>query len=373
MSLHMELPRKLHASSTSSSSSSSSTATGCPAFPTPLYDGEPLSSDGSITLSRLIGIMAGSFSAVALLVSFFLVMRHATHLSNPGEQIKIIRIITIVPTFAVLSFLGAWFPTSFVYIKPWEDFYEAICFATLFLLLCTYISPIHEERNRYFAKQDNGTSQPGGNISLYNRCWVQMFQFPVLAFIIAIATDATQAAGVYCLQSNSKDYGHLWLNILLIISITFALGGILRFYGKTRTDIAEHKPLLKLLAFKAIVFLNFIQSTIFTYISGADIGISSKLSYYDLSTGIPSLLICFEMMIFSVFYHYAYSPKPYFIKQGMVPISGDHTLQMSQFTSYQGGFLGFRAITAAMNPMEVLNGIYVAFKILTGSRNPGYY
>ena len=44
------------------------------------------------------------------------------------------------------------------------------------------------------------------------RCWVQMFQFPVLAFIIAIATDATQAAGVYCLQSNSKDYGHLWVS-----------------------------------------------------------------------------------------------------------------------------------------------------------------
>lgn len=44
-----------------------------------------------------------------------------------------------------------------------------------------------------------------------------------------------------------------------MISLTVAMVAVLRFYGILKSHMKEHKPLLKLLAFKLIVGLEFLE------------------------------------------------------------------------------------------------------------------
>jgi hypothetical protein len=51
----------------------------------------------------------------------------------------------------------------------------------------------------------------------------------------------------------------LQLDIIQSVSITFAITAILRFYGNLKSHMQEHKPLAKLLAFKMVVGLVFLE------------------------------------------------------------------------------------------------------------------
>lgn len=44
------------------------------------------------------------------------------------------------------------------------------------------------------------------------------------------------------------------------VSVTAAVTGVLMFYGRLTGEMSEHKPLAKLISFKLIVFVNFIQT-----------------------------------------------------------------------------------------------------------------
>lgn len=45
------------------------------------------------------------------------------------------------------------------------------------------------------------------------RTWSLVFQYIPISFIVAIATDITQAAGKYCINGNSLHFAHIWVRI----------------------------------------------------------------------------------------------------------------------------------------------------------------
>ena len=42
--------------------------------------------------------------------------------------------------------------------------------------------------------------------------WIIIFQYPVVATVAAIATDITQAAGVYCEYVSKPYFAHIWVS-----------------------------------------------------------------------------------------------------------------------------------------------------------------
>lgn len=90
------------------------------------------------------------------------------------------------------------------------------------------------------------------------------------------------------------------------------------------------------------------------------------------------MLTCIEMVPFSVFFHYAYTVKPYILpksshqgatqyipltKQPRSESQGEPMPEEPAIRSYQAGPLGVRAWIAVISPMEVLRGIAFAFKM----------
>ena len=81
--------------------------------------------------------------------------------------------------------------------------------------------------------------------------------------VLAIAGIVCQVYNVLC---ESESYNYRWASVYLdaidFVSITFALYGLIIFYGLTHEELAGRRPLAKFLAIKMIVMFTFYQSFI---------------------------------------------------------------------------------------------------------------
>lgn len=343
--------------------SSSST---CPAIISgPQYGADKVV--GSFTFHDLTVVLCGAFTAATFLLSGVQLMLHATHFSNPGQQTQILRIIALVPVFALVYLLSGSITSTAIYLQPWSDAYEAVALTSYFLLLVTYVVPDPQQRDGFFDRlQQPKTGM--GSLKWYRSTWIFVFQYIPVSFIIAVATDITQATGTFCINGHGVHFAHIWLTIIHTISVALALLRLLKFYGRMRAELKEHKVVPKLFAIKGIVGLSTLQSLIFTILSitGA-VEPSSKLSYNDIYFGIPSILICGEMVLFSLFNFHAYSVKPYKLASSG---SGIESQALKGGVHYYGGFLGVKAFLAAMNPMEIAGGLVLAVRYLVSNPQP---
>ena len=139
---------------------------------------------------QLTIILSGAFAAAACIISALAILQHAFHFSNHEEQKKfvdipasfamhvtnvdsrIIRIMALIPCYAILSFLGASFPNASVYVQPWTDAYESMALANFFLLMVHWVAPVPETREAVFAKLEGkdskGNATGGGSTAWFH-------------------------------------------------------------------------------------------------------------------------------------------------------------------------------------------------------------
>jgi hypothetical protein len=110
--------------------------------------------------------------------------------------------------------------------------------------------------------------------------WVAIFGYCIVMVITTAAEEITQAVGVYCATSLNPRFAQIWVcgqlswgeshacqidtstQIILIqnSAVTVAIVSVIQFYARLAPEMAQHKPLAKLISFKLIVGVNFIQS-----------------------------------------------------------------------------------------------------------------
>ena len=143
--------------------------------------------------------------------------------------------------------------------------------------------------------------------------------------------------------------------------MTIAMYCLIQFYIQMKEPLAEHKPFLKVLAIKLVIFLSFWQTTAIS-VGTSTLGIiqpNEVLAYPDLKVGIPSLLLCFEMAIFAILHLWAFPYQPYVpgAKASYYPPS-DPALGLgsreNEHGKPQGGFMGLMAILDALNLWDVI-------------------
>jgi D-alanyl-lipoteichoic acid acyltransferase DltB (MBOAT superfamily) len=128
---------------------------------------------------------------------------------------------------------------------PIRDFYEALALVAFFLLLIAFLSS---------PKSGVVNFQPPARLSL---C---IYQFPAVMAVVAVVTEITQATGRYCAESKKPQFAHIWLQVISIGSTILAIVSLLKFYKAHSKEMTSQKPLSKFIAFKGIVFLNFLQT-----------------------------------------------------------------------------------------------------------------
>lgn len=152
------------------------------------------------------------------------------------------------------------------------------------------------------------------------------------------------------------------------IAITIAMYCLIQFYVQIKDDIRQHKPLLKITAIKLVIFLSFWQTIgISLLTSTGAIKANDRVQTPDIKVGIPALLLCIEMAFFAIFHIWSFSWKPYIIgsKEYMAEVVPGEEGRLS---SYQGGFLGLKAIFDSFNAWDMLKATGRAAKWLFKGR-----
>ncbi|KAK8096040.1 Transmembrane protein [Apiospora kogelbergensis] len=370
----------------------------CP-MPRPLLVTDMAPVVGNITFHQLnVYITAGcaAFTTLSILV---LMARHATHLSRPNEQLNILRICGYLPLFSVGLFLEAAFPDAYPYLTPWLDVFQAIALANFFLLMCQFVSPSDAHRDAFFAvfevpakKLFKGRGNSEGKnkktgLEWYRGLWWSIFQYPVVQILVSIFTSITEAATVYCLPSSSPHFAHLWMDIAHNVSLAVAVIAALRIYSALKKQLAHHRPLAKLLAFKLVVGVTGLIQLVYWILRSSVVQKkfvlepTDTLSWADEFVGIPVLILALVCVPFSVFFHHAYSVSPYYLDRAsqnkplaysaaydMEAAEGPHAAVNPVGSRYQGGPLGVWAWAGIFNPSEFIAGLRFGMQMRSNSR-----
>jgi hypothetical protein len=79
------------------------------------------------------------------------------------------------------------------------------------------------------------------------------------------------------------------------------------------------------------------------------------------------MVTCIIMVPLSVFFPFAYPSRPYYISRCATPTEGVAAEVLTP-KLYHGGFLGWRAWVASMNPLETWKALLFGFSIALADR-----
>ncbi|KAG9220647.1 hypothetical protein CCMSSC00406_0003746 [Pleurotus cornucopiae] len=301
-------------------------------------DGPPLFDNGTIVIQvyHVGWIIAGFFAAVATVASFWLINKHIQWYTNKREQRYIVRLLFMVPLYALISFASFLFWNQSTPLILVRDGYESTVLTSFFYLLLMYLSPNTEEQKAIFRKaglsreNDREALRKGqepkkwvfplgfikwkpadGLLFLQLQKW-GVLQYCVLRPLTTLIAVVLDYMGLYCESSWSPGWGHIYIVIIVSISVTIAMYCLIQLYVPVAQELAPHKPLLKLFAVKAVVFLTFWQATFLSVL--AMFGVvtdTAHMTAEDITIGIGALLETFEMMLFAFLHIKAFSYKPY--------------------------------------------------------------
>lgn len=102
--------------------------------------------------------------------------------------------------------------------------------------------------------------------------FLQLMKWGVLQYCVVrpgttLAAVILDYAGLYCEESWSLGWGHIYIILVVSISVTIGMYCLIQLYMVAKEQLAPQKPLLKLFAIKAVVFLTFWQATFLSILS----------------------------------------------------------------------------------------------------------
>ncbi|KLU82535.1 hypothetical protein MAPG_01607 [Magnaporthiopsis poae ATCC 64411] len=367
-----------------------------------IQPGDEIPIAGPLTFHDLALIISAASTLVAVTMSLWLVFMHATHYTKPREQRHIIRILFMVPIYATSSLLSLRYTWHAIYFQVMSDCYEAFAISSFFALMCHYIAPdLHEQKNYFRAMTPikpwvwpvnwfracccgprGPWRTPSNGLTWFNIVWVGVYHYIFVRVAATITAVVTQYFHRYCESSNSPVFAHIWVIAIVCVAVGIAMYCLIQFYIQLKEPLAEHRPFLKICAIKLVVFLSFWQSaTISVATSQLEIVKPNDVfAYPDLKVGIPSVLLCFEMALFSIMHIWAFPYQPYRVgaKATFYPVadptSGARPKE-NKASSPSGGFLGLLAIWDALNLWDIVKafgrGIRSKFLMLGGGGGGG--
>jgi hypothetical protein len=281
----------------------------------------------------LIAIIGGIFAIVSAAMSLVQIIQHFAHKSHRPSQKRIMRILGMVPVYAITAWLSLLFFNAALYMDFIQSCYEAYVIYCFLLLLTKYLGGHRGVEETIVRKGRIRLAFPFSCCfkPISNEKWVWYFKFGLLQYTwiaplcsgIAVVLDLT---GVYSDGEWQFNQGYPYITFIINASQMLALYALVTFYINTDKELAPFKPLGKFIVIKLIVFFTFWQTILMsglatvgvlqntecdtttnTYCSGSTTGftISEEKILLD------NILICVEMFGFAIAHHWIFSWEPY--------------------------------------------------------------
>ncbi|KXN91587.1 hypothetical protein AN958_00380 [Leucoagaricus sp. SymC.cos] len=296
---------------------------------------------GSGSGSRLptpVLLFAGISTLIAVLVSTMSIILQLKNYRKPVLQRMVVRIMVMVPLYAVSSLISLFSLEAAFVIDAIRDIYEAFVIYCFFELLLAYLGG---ERSLLIMLHGRPPKEHAFPVSLFKReidisdPYTFLFlkrgtlQYVQMKPILAAVTLILKALSKYNDGDFRANSGYLYVSIVYNISICLALYCLAMFWVCVNDDLRPFRcvpthslhfisltllrPVPKFLCVKGILFFSFWQSIAISALVAAQI-ISRLGPYKDaehISVGLNDTLICLEMPFFAIAHNYAFSYKDF--------------------------------------------------------------
>ncbi|KAH8155621.1 uncharacterized protein LAJ45_00631 [Morchella importuna] len=276
---------------------------------------------GTSKLSNAAIIVAGVASLVATVLACFSIWLQLKNYRKPLLQRYVVRILLMVPIYAISSWVSLISLTAAFFVDPIRDVYEAFTIYTFFQLLINFLGGersliimMHGRApkdhvwpmNYILPKVD--ISDPHTFLAIKRG----ILQYAWMKPVLAIAAIIMKATGTYQEGYVGLKSGYFWSGIIYNISVTLSLYSLGMFWVCMTHDLQPFRPVPKFLCVKLIIFASYWQGFFLSILVW--LGVIHDVGYYtpdNIARAIQDVLICFELPGFAIAHWYAFSWKDY--------------------------------------------------------------
>ncbi|KAF7489573.1 Transmembrane protein [Sarcoptes scabiei] len=270
-------------------------------------------------------LVAGLFALTAIFLSIYEICKHMQHYTKPYLQKYIVRILWMVPIYALNSWFAMFFSQISIYMDTLRECYEAFVIYSFMKFLFNFL---RTEIDNFDILVDCKPEVPNifpfcllpplpGGRRFIQFCRHGMIQYILIRPITTFLALILETFGVLGEGKLDLRYGYIYLLIINNLSQMVAMYFLVMFYQNFKHELAPMHPLGKFLSIKAVIFFSFFQGVILTLlihlgvITRAFIPISPDISTNEMSRNLQDFLICFEMLLAAIAHIYVFSHRPY--------------------------------------------------------------
>lgn len=261
-----------------------------------------------------------------VILSIRLVYLHLTHWYMPDVQKYVVRILWMVPLYAVQSFLSLRFHEARIYIDTIRDLYEAYVISSFVYYLIELLGGQDALVGILMQKRDTGLGRHPFPLSLIMNEWDMGIEFMlqckhgVLQYVVykipaTFITFFCESIGIYGEGKFDWKVAYPYLCFFQNISVMYALYCLIKLYSAIHDELSQPinwRPLGKFLCIKGVVFFTWWQGVIIFYIKAhgfiENIG---SWSSEDVANGLIDYCVVVEMIGFAIAHSYTFTYKEY--------------------------------------------------------------
>ncbi|KAG6498930.1 hypothetical protein ZIOFF_038683 [Zingiber officinale] len=262
----------------------------------------------------LFVIVAFPCTIGAIALAVLNIYKHLLNYTEPIYQRYIVRIIFMVPIYALMSFLSLVLRDNSIYFNSILEIYEAwVIYNFLSLCLAWVGGP-----GAVVSSLSGQSLKPSCCLMtccfppipldgrFIRRCKQGCLQFVILKPILVVITFILYAKGKYEDGNFSVDRAYLYITVIYTVSYSIALYALVLFYVSCRDLLHPFNPVPKFIIIKSVVFLTYWQGVL-VFLAAKSEFIKSAEEAADLQ----NFVLCVEMLVAAVGHFYAFPYKEY--------------------------------------------------------------
>jgi hypothetical protein len=300
-------------------------------------------------IETLAYAVSGAFTLLSIILSGWLIWTHLLYNPSPEIRKHVIRILMMVPIYALTSYLALVFNEQKLLFETIRDCYEAFALYSFHCFLIEYLGGQSVLASTLRSKPTIAHVTPfccmrpwSMGPKFVRLTTIGILQYIPTKILMSIVVLFTSLAGVYGEGEFLNPFVYYgYISFILTISQTWALYCLVLFFLGTKEELGPVRPLPKFLAIKAIIFFTYWQSLMISVLETVGvisekwgIGCPNCWDAPKIASALNDFIICVEMLMFAVAHHYAFAIEDFLVPasaSGAVPSSNVKAPLLSNF------------------------------------------